>query len=233
MRLVVLSEDQKKTILQECHNNPGTGNHSGVRATRDKVVAGSDAATDVSSMTQSKQCPLHPIKVKEPWAVLGMDLIGPLKPTERSHMYVLTITDLYTKWVMAEPLQTASTVDVATALVGKLYLFGMVKKIISDRGREFVNEACSNIERAQAKQKKHFEAKKRKRVRKCLLEAGDDVLIGETPLERKKGNSLQNKHKGPFTLTSVTNKGVATVRVEGKIQKMNVSHLRPYLRPKG
>ncbi|CAK6975068.1 uncharacterized protein LOC127358995 [Scomber scombrus] len=40
MRLVVLNEDEKRSALQECHNNPGTGNHNGVRGTRDRVIAG-------------------------------------------------------------------------------------------------------------------------------------------------------------------------------------------------
>lgn len=40
MRLVVLSEEQKQAVLEECHYNPGTGNHNGVRRTRDRVIAG-------------------------------------------------------------------------------------------------------------------------------------------------------------------------------------------------
>lgn len=38
-RLVVMSEEQRRAVLEECHNNPGTGNHRGVRATVDRVVA--------------------------------------------------------------------------------------------------------------------------------------------------------------------------------------------------
>ncbi|KAK9962398.1 hypothetical protein ABG768_007767 [Culter alburnus] len=40
MRLVVLSDEQRRTVLEECHNNPGTGNHGGVRATMDRAVVG-------------------------------------------------------------------------------------------------------------------------------------------------------------------------------------------------
>nr|XP_054601903.1 gypsy retrotransposon integrase-like protein 1 isoform X3 [Nothobranchius furzeri] len=40
MRLLVMSEEEKKPVLMECHNNPGTGNHNGVRGTRNMVVAG-------------------------------------------------------------------------------------------------------------------------------------------------------------------------------------------------
>uniref|UniRef100_A0A9J7Y9Q2 Uncharacterized protein n=1 Tax=Cyprinus carpio carpio TaxID=630221 RepID=A0A9J7Y9Q2_CYPCA len=88
-----------------------------------------------------------------------------------------------------------------------------------------------NIEKAQGKQKKAFEAKKRKGVRQCSVKAGDEVLIGEPKKKVKKGNCLQDLHQGPFTLTSLTEKGVASVAMLGKIQKVNVAQLRPYFRP--
>ncbi|RVE63472.1 hypothetical protein OJAV_G00136600 [Oryzias javanicus] len=40
MRLVVLSEEEKRSVLMECHQNSGTGNHSGMRGTRNKVIPG-------------------------------------------------------------------------------------------------------------------------------------------------------------------------------------------------
>ncbi|KAA8582361.1 hypothetical protein FQN60_009101 [Etheostoma spectabile] len=74
-----------------------------------------------------------------------MDLIGPLKKTLKDHQYVLTVTDLFTKWVIAVPLKFASSTEVAEALVPKLCTFGMVRKIITDRGRAFVNELNAHI----------------------------------------------------------------------------------------
>ncbi|KAA8592997.1 hypothetical protein FQN60_018452 [Etheostoma spectabile] len=343
MRLVVMSEEQKQAVLEECHNYSGTGNHGGVRATMDRVVAGyywDSIKADVGDWVKSchrcqKNDPmktvspaLHPIKVKERWEVFGMDLIGPLKKTLKDNQYVLTVTDLFTKWVIAVPLKFASSTEVAEALVPKLYTCGMVRKIITDRGCAFVNElnaniftalnirhaitsayhpqsngqdertnqnvkrtltkyvnqhqddwdvhlqaivygintakqtlnACetdaafeladpeeelelklcgvkalnekvlNNIEKAQAKQKKAFEAKKGKGVRQCSVKAGNEVLIGGPKKKVKIGNCLEDLHQGPFTLTSLTEKGVAGVAISGKVQKVNVSRLRPYVR---
>lgn len=56
MRLVVLSEEQKQAVLQECHYNPGKGNHNGVRRTRDRVIAGyywSTIKADVTDWVKS------------------------------------------------------------------------------------------------------------------------------------------------------------------------------------
>ncbi|KAG7463392.1 hypothetical protein MATL_G00175990 [Megalops atlanticus] len=88
---------------------------------------------------------LHPIAVSEPWSVLCMDLIGPLPTTPSGYKYALTMTDLFTKWVIAEPLRNKSAADVATAVVNKLFDFGLVDKIITDQGREFVNEVNEGI----------------------------------------------------------------------------------------
>ncbi|KAG9283044.1 hypothetical protein AMEX_G1770 [Astyanax mexicanus] len=88
---------------------------------------------------------LHSIKVKAAWEVIGLDLIGPLRETGQKNKYVLTMTDLYTKWVVAEPLQNKTATEVSAAIIKTLYLFGMVKKIITDQGREFVNELNENI----------------------------------------------------------------------------------------
>lgn len=69
-----------------------------------------------------------------------MDLIGPLKETARGKKYILTMTDLFSKFVIAEPLQSKSAVEVSAAITAKFYMFGMVSKVITDQGREFVNE---------------------------------------------------------------------------------------------
>lgn len=48
----------------------------------------------------------------------------PSKADSQKNQYVLTITDLYTKWVVAEALQTKSANEVSAALVSKMYSFG-------------------------------------------------------------------------------------------------------------
>ncbi|XP_019213044.1 uncharacterized protein LOC100692678 isoform X6 [Oreochromis niloticus] len=365
MRLVVMSEEEKKSVLMECHNNPGTGNHNGVRGTRNRVVAGYYWPTLNQDISEWVRCchrcqmndpiktvapALHPIKVKEPWEVLGMDLIGPLPETRLGNRYVLTMTDLFTKWVIAEPLKSKTAAEVSAIMTSKLYTFGMVRKIITDQGKEFVNQlnnsifsmlnikhavssayhpqtngqdertnqnikralrkyvnqnhddwdvhlaavvygintakqhstrhspyfllfhrhprlpavmnACPmdddfevanpeedidtrveemtvlnetvlhNIERAQDTQKKTFGTRKRKQVRQCVVQAGDDVLLSGDPKRRRIGDALLSQHQGPYTVASITPKGVATIVKGATCQKVNVSRLRNYHRSK-
>ncbi|KAG7471321.1 hypothetical protein MATL_G00123340 [Megalops atlanticus] len=171
MRLVVLSDEQKRAVLEECHNNPGTGNHNGVRGTRDRVVAGYY------------------------WSSLKKDVTDWVKCCHRCQL--------------SDPIK-------------------MVAPVLHPV------KVLSNIKRAQSQQKKSYSERKQKWVRQCSLEAGDEVLIGGDPKKRRVGDTRQNRHQGPFTLTTVSTKGVAIVRKgDGKLQTLNVSRLRPYYRFKG
>lgn len=50
------------------------------------------------------------------------------------------MTDLFTKWVVAYPLKDKSGASVARAIVDMIYTYGPPVKIITDQGREFINE---------------------------------------------------------------------------------------------
>ena len=50
---------------------------------------------------------LHPIPVKAPWYMVGIDFIGPLSPVAKDgSRYILTISDYFTKWVEVVPTST-------------------------------------------------------------------------------------------------------------------------------
>ena len=45
------------------------------------------------------------IKTDGTWDVLGIDLMGPYIETERGTKYILTATDLFSKFVFARPIK--------------------------------------------------------------------------------------------------------------------------------
>ncbi len=60
---------------------------------------------------------LHPIPVKPKiWCQVGMDLIGPMPETPRGNKYVVTLTDYFSKWAKAAPLQDKSALGVAKSI---------------------------------------------------------------------------------------------------------------------
>ena len=74
--------------------------------------------------------------------MLGMDLIGPLSETKNGNKYIFTATDYFTKWVEAFPLKDKKATSVATCLQEMFYRHGAPNSILSDQGREFINEVC-------------------------------------------------------------------------------------------
>ena len=76
------------------------------------------------------------------WEFVGIDLTGPLPKTEfyDGFEYILTATDYFAKWVEAFPLRTKTAAEVGRHICSIIYRHGCPKRILSDQGREFVNQ---------------------------------------------------------------------------------------------
>ena len=83
---------------------------------------------------------LRPIKTTECWQILGMDLVYPGTTTESGNKWILTVTDLFSKFVFAEPIKSKEASSVAEALISFVTTYGAPERIITDQGREFNNE---------------------------------------------------------------------------------------------
>ncbi|XP_048045727.1 uncharacterized protein LOC125267802 [Megalobrama amblycephala] len=97
---------------------------------------------------------------------------------------------------------------------------------------KLLNETVlGNIERAQKQQQKSFQNRKRKFVKVCSVQAGDDVLISGDPKKRRT-DTFKSRHQGPYNVASISSKGVATIVKGSSVQRVNVSRLRTYYRSK-
>lgn len=84
---------------------------------------------------------LHPVKVvSKVWYLVGIDLIDAGKVSAQGNRYLLTMTDYFSKYVEAIPLPDKSAVSVAKGLYKAYCRHGAPAHIISDQGREFVNQ---------------------------------------------------------------------------------------------
>jgi len=66
-------------------------------------------------------------------------LIGPLKETKAGNVFVLTLTDYFSKWVDFYPIPRKTAENVSSRIELFIYAFGAPKRFITDQGREFVN----------------------------------------------------------------------------------------------
>ena len=73
------------------------------------------------------------------WELLGMDYVGPFKETENGNRYILTITDLFSKWPVAYACPDKKASSVAKKVLNMLTTYGFPCAILTDNGSEFCN----------------------------------------------------------------------------------------------
>ena len=60
--------------------------------------------------------------------------------TTDGNKWILTVTDLFSKFVFAEAIKCKEASAVAGALVNMVTAYGLPKRIITDQGKEFNNK---------------------------------------------------------------------------------------------
>ena len=80
------------------------------------------------------------LKVTEPFELVGMDLVGKLKSTGKGYVYICVMVDYFTKWLEVYPLKTKTAEEVSECVLDFFYKYGAPKRILTDRGKEFVNK---------------------------------------------------------------------------------------------
>lgn len=79
-------------------------------------------------------------KVTQPFELIGMDLVGKPKTTSSGNQYICVLIDCFTKWPQAYPLKSKCAEEVTQCIVMFFYQFEAPKRILTDQGKEFVNE---------------------------------------------------------------------------------------------
>ena len=67
-------------------------------------------------------------------------MIGPFKPSKGGYKFVLTMTDYVSEYVEAVPIVDKSAISVASAIYKVYCQQGAPVHIITDQGKEFVNQ---------------------------------------------------------------------------------------------
>ena len=143
-------------IIQACHDKI-EGSHFGVTRTYEKVrdhyywpsmhrdiKKYVQACTPCQLKKKSRQAPaglLIPITASAPFKIIGVDIIGPLPLTFNKNQFILVFTDYLTRWVEAFPMKKITAEAVAELYVREVVTrHGAPKKILSDRGKQFLSK---------------------------------------------------------------------------------------------
>lgn len=147
-----------RRILRELHTSPYAG-HMGMHRTESLIsryfywpglqkdvhaYVGGCVICQRSKAAPGKQAgKLQPLPVPSAiWEDISMDFVGPLPTTARHYDYILVVVDRLSK--MAHFLPCKSSIDgpgVAQLFVERIWsLHGLPASVVTDRGRQFLNE---------------------------------------------------------------------------------------------
>jgi transposase InsO family protein len=80
---------------------------------------------------------LQTIPVTWPFAVLGLDIVGPLRKAPGGFTHLLVVIDKFSKWVEVRPITNLRVEQAVTFFTDIIYRFGVPNSIITDNGSQF------------------------------------------------------------------------------------------------
>ena len=88
----------------------------------------------------------YPIRQGAAWDVLNLDFCGPWPRTKEGYEFVLTIEDIFTRWIEAIPVKKQDSKSVCEALVTRFFpIFGLPNAIKTDNGSPFVAKIVEDL----------------------------------------------------------------------------------------
>lgn len=83
---------------------------------------------------------LHPIeKVDQPFHTVHVDHVGPFVRSSKGSMHILVMIDAFTRYIYVRPVRNTKTLNTVRILRDYFGIFGVPKRLISDRGTSFTS----------------------------------------------------------------------------------------------
>ena len=86
------------------------------------------------------------LQAGRPWQVVSLDIVGPFPPTERGNTNILVLSDHFSRWRDALPIQNGTAEEIATTLEEKVFCyFGIPERIHTDQGAQFESKLLAEL----------------------------------------------------------------------------------------
>lgn len=157
--IIPKSERERLEILTKIHNFGHHGIWSNVQAAKsrgfnwknmkvdvEKVVRSCDSCQKFNSVKRT-EIQMKKIISSQPWEHICIDLITPLEMSENGEDTILTIIDVFSRFVILYPLKGKSMREISKHLWKCFGTMGVPKIIQSDNGSEFVNSMIETMKK--------------------------------------------------------------------------------------
>ena len=158
---IVLPRSHREQCIMLAHTGM-TGGHLGRSKTEEQVkrraywpgwrsqVASTlkkcDSCAQYHRGKAPRQTPLRPFGAGEPFEVVALDITGKHPRSSRGNEYIVTVTDVYSKWSEAYAVRVHTAPVVAKVLVDNFFCrFGMPRRLLTDQGPEFESQLFQEL----------------------------------------------------------------------------------------
>ena len=95
---------------------------------------------------KARHVPKEHINSPGPWETISIDVVGPLPVDEKSNRYIVTMMDVYSRYLIASPVKNDKASTVSRCLYESVVAyFGAPRSILSDRGAEFTGMVWESL----------------------------------------------------------------------------------------
>ena len=152
------SEEEACKLAQELHSATHLGGQALWKLFSDRYFHQAGRRLCIEVAQSCPQCQLgsdyghrlrttRSIQSSGPWDTLSVNIVGPL-PADRQHEFLIVFVDCYSRYTVLVPASNHTANTVSDALLRHVVpYFGTPRRLLSDRGREFVGEVCSKLTR--------------------------------------------------------------------------------------
>nr|CAI5822443.1 unnamed protein product [Callosobruchus analis] len=130
--ILVVPKNQRQNIIGE-HHNPPTCAHLGTYKTLARISA-------------KYYWPKMRADVARPWQSLSVDVVGPLPRSSQGYSYILSVLDVFSKFVLFFPMRRATAAIIAKLIEEQVFLvYGVPSRLVTDNGAHFKNKLLANL----------------------------------------------------------------------------------------
>ena len=152
-------EEEERKIARELHATTHLGGHALWKLFRDRYSHKAGRRICLETAQSCPQCQLGTdyghrqkttgtIQSQGPWDTLSIDIVGPL-PSDRRHEFLIVFVDCFSKYTILVPSSNHIASTVSEALMWHVIpYFGTPRRLLSDRGREFISSIWTTLLRS-------------------------------------------------------------------------------------
>ena len=145
---IQVSEGEAETVIKEVHIQGHLGENKTWKAFNRKYstpqgrqkcreVVRTCPECQLGKDYKTQHNPKGHINSSGPWETVSIDIVGPLPVDGKSHRYIVTMMDVYSRYLIATPVKNHTASTISRCLYESVVAyFGAPRSILSDRGTE-------------------------------------------------------------------------------------------------